>query len=109
MTVIEVVNKELEKFGLSDSDIAYFIEKMGGNPEDTVNIREFVNSKAFELAKAELIKDFILENPESWTQGDMTEKHNFDALKLYVSNVYRKYGKPDPFSDTTKRPIVRRL
>lgn len=109
MTVIEVVNKELEKFGLSDSDIAYFIEKMGLSPNESVDLKTFASSKVFELTKAELIMNFILSNPESWGQGDMTEKHNFDDLRLYVSNVYRNYGKPDPFADTTKRPIVRRL
>lgn len=110
MKAIEIAVIEFENFDLTEDRIRYELKKVGIDPESEIdNEKTFVQSKSFELMKAGYILNYILSNPESWGQGDMNEKRNFDALKSYVSSVYRKHGLNDPFADQSKKPIIRRL
>lgn len=109
MKVIEIANNELSGFGLSEEQVKYELTKAGISiDEEITDIGKFVTSKSFELMKAGKILDIILTEAESWNQGDRGEKRNFDALKNYVSSIYRKYDLQDPFEEK-KQPIIRML
>lgn len=109
MKIIKVVRNELRGFGLTDEQLEYELQKAGFNPNDeVVDIGEFTTSKEFELMKARCALDHIITQSESWSQGDRSEKRNFDSLMSYISNIYRKYGLPDPLKED-ETPTITRL
>lgn len=109
MKAIEIAKIELRNFRLTDDQLRYELNKAGINEsEDVGDIDLFTTSRPFELMRASMVLNFILTESESWAQGDRSEKRNFNALKNYVSSIYRKYGLMDPFEEK-KTATIRRL
>lgn len=109
MKAIEIARIELRSFNLTDDQLKYELSKADLNENEEVgDIDLFTTSKPFELMRAGLVLNFILTESESWGQGDRSEKRNFNALKNYVSSIYRKYGLSDPFEEK-KAATIRRL
>lgn len=107
MTAFEITKKELQGYNVTDEAIKYALLRSGINENENIDdISSFVNGKEFELMKAQLLLDFVLSSYESWSQGDRSVKSDFETLKRYISGIYAKYGKRDPFADLEKKPKV---
>jgi len=93
MTYLEVLQAKTK--GADSNELKTLLIEQGINPDD-----EFKPSqKGFDLAYAWFLVGII--TSPNWSQGDMSESWDRDALVEIASNIFAIYGEDNPLKETT--------
>lgn len=104
MTILEAIVSECS-YTLSEKTFLKKLKKRGlcGDAEATT---EVLNSKAFELAEADIM---IAQIPAiSYSEGSMSvNAPNAEALRVLANGIYRKWGEPEVLAKGEIQPGVK--